>query len=90
MRSEFFRENEKGKGIMINFNVRLSTMTDVKEFCRIISAYPFEAKISTGNDIVDAKSILGIFSLNLTQEATVCVESETLLDLPEKIYKYMA
>ncbi len=75
---------------MINFNVKLSSITDVKEFCKIISTYPFEAKISTGNDIVDAKSILGIFSLNLMGEATVSVESETLLDLPEKIYKYMA
>lgn len=75
---------------MISFNVKLSTMDDVRNFCNILSCYSFEAQLSSGNDIVDAKSVLGIFSLNLKEETVLSVHTDTLLDLPEKIYKYMA
>ncbi len=74
---------------MISLNVKLRTMDDVKDFCNILSSYPFEAQLTSGNDCVDAKSILGIFSLNLERSTVLTVLHETLLDLPEKIYKYM-
>ncbi len=75
---------------MINFNVKLSTMDDVKNFCNILSRYSFEAHLCSGNDIVDAKSVLGIFSLNLEDNTVLSVHTDTLLDLPEKIYRYLA
>lgn len=75
---------------MININVRLSTMNDVKDFCSILSGYSFDAQMTSGCDTVDAKSILGIFSLDLGDNTVLSVDSDTLLDLPEKIYKYMA
>ena len=77
------------KSFMININVRLNTMNDVKEFCSIISAYDFDANMTSGSDTVNAKSLLGIFSLDLCEETVLSVDSDNLLDLPEKIYKYM-
>ncbi len=75
---------------MINLNVRLATMNDVRDFCSILSAYPFDAQLTSGNDTVDAKSILGIFSLDLNGTTVLSVDSKSLLDLPEKLYKFLA
>ena len=75
---------------MININVRLNTMNDVKEFCNILSTYSFDAQLSSGKDTVNAKSIIGIFSLNLQDTMVLSVDAQNLLDLPERIYKYMA
>ncbi len=75
---------------MININVKLNTMSDVKEFCSILSRYSFDAQISSGNDTVNAKSLIGIFTLDLKGKTVLSVDTENLLDLPERIYKYMA
>ncbi|MBR5308734.1 MAG: HPr family phosphocarrier protein [Clostridia bacterium] len=75
---------------MIDINVKLNTMNDVKEFCSILSGYSFDAQLASGGDIVNAKSIIGIFSLNLKGNTVLSVDTQNLLDLPEKIYKYMA
>ena len=75
---------------MININVKLNTMNDVKEFCNILSAYSFDAQITSGKDTVNAKSIIGIFTLDLKGNTVLSVDTHDLLDLPERIYKYMA
>lgn len=75
---------------MININVKLSTMNDVKEFCSILSKYSFDAQMTSGCDTVNAKSIIGIFSLDLCDKTVLSLDTENLLDLPERIYKYMA
>lgn len=75
---------------MININVKLNTLNDVKDFCNILSNYPFDAQMTSGHDTVNAKSIIGIFSLNLQENTVLSVDTDNLLDLPEKIFKYMA
>lgn len=75
---------------MIDINIKLNTMNDVKDFCSILSGYSFDAMIRSGKDIVNAKSIIGIFSLDLQKETVLTVDTQDLLDLPERIYKYMA
>jgi phosphotransferase system HPr-like phosphotransfer protein len=45
--------------------IRLDTVQKVKDFTSIASKYPFTIDIKSKNYIVDAKSILGIFSLDL-------------------------
>ena len=86
----FVHPTKQGKDYMIDINVKLNTMNDVKDFCNILSEYSFDALMKSGNDIVNAKSIIGIFSLDLQQETVLSVDTQTLLDLPERIYKYMA
>jgi hypothetical protein len=75
---------------MININVKLQTMGDVRDFCSILSSYSFDAQMTSGCDTVNAKSIIGIFSLDLADNTILTIHSDNLLDLPEKIYKYMA
>ena len=53
--------------------VKLDTIEKVKEFVNIISNYEEEILISCGKYIVDAKSILGVFSLNLSYDLSLSI-----------------
>lgn len=52
---------------MISVNISLSTISDVKNFVNIVSKYDFEVDLTSGRYVIDAKSIMGIFSLDLTK-----------------------
>lgn len=53
---------------MKTFNILLKEINDVKNFVNIVGRYDSEMDLSSGRYIVDAKSIMGIFSLDLTKE----------------------
>ena len=53
------------------FNILLESINDVKEFVSIVSRYEFDIDLISGRYIVDAKSIMGIFSLNLSKPIRV-------------------
>ena len=54
---------------MINeFKISLCTIDRVKDFCRITSAIKPDMDIIVGRYIIDAKSIMGIFSVDLSRE----------------------
>lgn len=46
-------------------DIKLSSIEDVRNFVNIVSKYDMEIDLSSGRYIVDAKSIMGIFSLDL-------------------------
>lgn len=52
---------------MQSINVLLSSIDDVKKFVNIVSKYNFDIDLVSGRYIVDAKSIMGIFSLDLSK-----------------------
>ena len=66
--------------------VNLSASQQIKEFVNILSKYSFDMDLRSGKYLVDAKSILGIFSLDLSKP----VELELLTDNEEEINKFMA
>ncbi len=70
------------KKVMVN----LSASQQIKEFVNILSKYSFDMDLRSGKYLVDAKSILGIFSLDLSKP----VELELLTDNEEEINKFMA
>ena len=45
--------------------IRLSTINDVKSFVNICAGYSFDIDLSSGRYTINAKSIMGIFSLDL-------------------------
>ncbi len=65
--------------------VNLSASQQIKEFVNIISKYAFDMDLRSGKYLVDAKSILGIFSLDLSKP----VELELLTDDNSEIEKFM-
>lgn len=61
---------------MKTFNLLLSSINDVKDFVNIVSKYDFDVDLTSGRYVVDAKSIMGIFSLDLSQPIKVEVHDE--------------
>lgn len=58
------------------FEVDLRVIETVKEFVRIANTIPTDVIVSEGKYVIDGKSIMGIFSLNLSSPVTVTVQSE--------------
>jgi len=61
---------------MKTFNILLKSINDVKDFVNIVNKYDFDVDLSSGRYIVDAKSIMGIFSLDLSKPIKVEVHSD--------------
>ncbi len=61
---------------MITFNVLINSIDDVKNFVNIVNRYSCDIDLVSGRYIVDAKSIMGIFSLDLSNPIKVQVHSE--------------
>ena len=71
---------------MTNVKVRLSSIQDVRNFVDTVTKYNIDIDLSSGRYIVDAKSIMGIFSLdllspiNLTAPTNDAGEEKALLE----------
>lgn len=61
---------------MNKMKIRLNATADVQEFVRAAEKCDFDIDIQYDSTIVDAKSILGIFSLGLAKIFTVNCHSE--------------
>ena len=53
---------------MASVTIRLNSIGEVKEFNRIAATVPGDVDLHSGRYCVDAKSIMGIFALNLARE----------------------
>ena len=51
--------------------VQLEKVEDVKRFVALCSQVPFDVELKDGHYVTDAKSIMGIFSLNLSHTVTL-------------------
>ncbi len=74
---------------MKSVNLRLSLVENVNQFVNIVSRYPFEMDLRAGRHVVDAKSILGIFSLDLSRPITLEIYSEDCEQLLEEIKPFI-
>jgi len=70
-------------------NIKLSLTENVKAFVNIVSRHPYDIDLRAGRHVVDAKSILGIFSLDLSKPVTVEVYSDSCDDLMEEIKPFI-
>lgn len=53
---------------MKKINIMLGTINDVKGFVNAVSRYDFDVDLVSGRYAIDAKSIMGIFSLDLSKK----------------------
>ena len=61
--------------------VVLQSINDVKNFVTIVSKYNFDIDLTSGRYVVDAKSIMGIFSLDLSKPIKMEIYSDNCDDL---------
>ena len=62
---------------MVERHIRLNETEDVKEFVNEAAKCDFDIDISYNRIIIDAKSILGILSMDLTKVLTVQCHGES-------------
>ncbi len=75
---------------MTTFNIRLNAIGDVKNFVNIVNKYDYEIDLTSGRYVVDAKSIMGIFSLDLTKPIKADIHSDSCDDLIKELKPFMA
>lgn len=56
--------------------IKLDTINDVKNFVNTVNVYDFDVDLISGRYAVDAKSIMGIFSLDLSKPIKVEIYSD--------------
>jgi len=61
---------------MKTVEVILGSINDVKDFVNSVSKYSFDIDLTSGRYVVDAKSIMGIFSLDLSKPIKVEIHSD--------------
>lgn len=69
-------------------SIRLKSINDVKNFVRTVNDFPYDVDLVSGRYIVDAKSIMGIFSLDLSQVIDVEVHDDHAEDLLQQLEPY--
>ena len=74
---------------MKTFNIILNSINDVKNFVNIVNKYDFDIDLISDRYVVDAKSIMGIFSLDLTKKITVEAHTEDAEAFANELAPYL-
>lgn len=68
---------------MNTFNISINTIDKVKRFVNLTNRCDADVDIISGRLLVDAKSIMGIFSMDLTRPMTLRVHESNIEKLEE-------
>ena len=69
--------------------IMLKTINDVKAFVNSVAKYDFDVDLLSGRYAVDAKSIMGIFSLDLSKAITMEIHSDDCQDFLNEIKAFI-
>ncbi len=76
---------------MTSVKVSLNSIDKVKEFVNDISGFPADFDLVAGRYVIDAKSIMGIFSLDITKPIDLNIYADEGIDeILEAIKPYLA
>ncbi|MGN0632707.1 MAG: HPr family phosphocarrier protein [Oscillospiraceae bacterium] len=70
--------------------IKLDSISSVKEFVSIVMLYDFDIDLVSGRYAVDAKSIMGIFSLDLSNPIQLVAHTDEPGDFFDKISAFIA
>ena len=74
---------------MKTMNITLNSINDVKSFVNIVNRYEYDVDLTSGRYVVDAKSIMGIFSLDLSKPIKMEIHSDSCDDLMNELKPYI-
>ena len=74
---------------MNSVNIRLSTIADVRDFVNIVAKSDIDVDLQSGRYVVDGKSIMGIFSLDLLSPITLTAQSDDTAELFAAIDRFI-
>ena len=76
---------------MKTVQISLNSIGKVKSFVNAISQFEYDFDLISGRYVIDAKSIMGIFSLDLSKpiDLTIHTDDENLADIMEVLKPYL-
>ena len=74
---------------MKKIEVMVEGITAVKDFVTIVNDYKIETDLVVGRYLIDAKSIMGVLSLDLSQPLTVQIHSEDCEELLKRLDRFV-
>lgn len=74
---------------MTSINICLNSIEKVKSFVNLISKFDGDFDLTSGRYVIDAKSIMGIFSLDLSKPLKLEIHNDTCSnELLEKLKEF--
>lgn len=75
---------------MISLKVSLKTVRDVQDFVHICTRFDtVDIDVVSGRFIIDAKSIMGLFSLDLSKPLTVNIHADSADDIKAALDRFL-
>jgi len=74
---------------MKSVQIRLSTIADVRDFVNTVAKSDIDIDLQSGRYVVDGKSIMGIFSLDLLSPITLTAHTDDTDDLFAALDKFI-
>lgn len=75
---------------MKSVTINLKLAENVKNFVQIVSKYDYDIDLRSGRYVVDAKSILGIFSLDLSRPVVLEIYTDDAASLLADLNDFIA
>ena len=70
---------------MFEKTIMLKNMDDVKKFVDIACDKEYDIELMSGKYVINAKSIMGVFSLDLTKPVVMVAHSDTVAELSRQV-----
>lgn len=74
---------------MVKTKVKIDSVLDAKQFVGICNSVDFDVELVANPYVIDAKSIMGIFSLDLTKPIDLQANCEDSDEFVEKISSFI-
>ncbi len=74
---------------MKSFNIMLDSIDKVKTFVNIVAKCDYDVDLTSGRYVVDAKSIMGIFSLDLSKPIKVDIYGDDSSDFEAEVKDFI-
>lgn len=74
---------------MKEFTVKIATIDQVKKFVSTVMLFNYEVDLVSGRYAIDAKSIMGIFSLDLSKELKMIAHTDDTAELEEALAEFI-
>ena len=74
---------------MKSVKIRLSTIADVRDFVNVVAKSDTGIDLASGRYVVDGKSIMGIFSLDLLSPITLSAHSDDTDELFAELDRFI-
>lgn len=74
---------------METVTISLTQVNQVQQFVNVVSKVPYDVDMVSGRYTINAKSLLGIYSLDLNRPLQVVMYSDDCEDLKKELAEFM-